>query len=294
MYRHVVMRRFRRTWAARSTTKEISSPELQRRAHDVYTEMLLNGYRDFTGLTVLPNTGLAVVLFMSFMFVFDQEFESRREDPRANRFDEVRRAPQVDAIWQGYVTYCHLLPRGSDAVDLVEAQFERHYATFRQCERVARDKRDLDSTTYLVELDSGLTLLTVYDIIRILNGHGHDFECRNQFRAVGMAGKFLDDLRDVAEDVRADLPNLFYASTAGSLQERSILAGAIRREDALSMNWLGSNCPTSYRRFIDLTISHYRRVMTPALRLPLDLIWALLGTRRYWSHPIRRAPEPIR
>ena len=294
MYRHVVMRRFRRTSEARSATEGISSPELQRSAHDVYCAMLLNGYRDLTGLSVLPDTGLAMVLFMCFMFVFDQEFESRRKDPRVNRFDAVRRAPQVNAIWRGYVTYCNSLPRGGAAVDLVEAQFESHYATFRERERVARDKRDLDSTNDLVELDSGLTLLTVYNIIRILNGHRHHIECHNQFRAVGIAGKFLDDIRDVAEDVRADLPNLFYASTAASLQERCNLAGAIRRQDTLSMSWLGSACPSSYRRFIDLTMSCYREVWTPALRLPLDIIWALLGTRRYWTHPIRRAPEPIR
>jgi hypothetical protein len=294
IYRHVVMRRFRRTQVARSATEGVSSPELQRSAHDIYCEMLLNGYRDSTGLSVSPDTGLALVLFMIYMFVFDQEFENRRYHPGAERFDAVRQPPYVDAIWRAYVGYCRSLPSGSEAVDLVDARFETHYGTFRERERAARGERDLDSTTALVELDSGLTLVTVYDIIRILNGHRHNVECSKQFRAVGMAGKFLDDVRDVAEDVRADVPNLFYAATAQSAQERDALVRAIRQQDTLSMHWLASNCPSSYRRFISLTVSHYRDVRTPALRLPLDIIWALLGTHRYWIHPIRRAPEAIR
>jgi hypothetical protein len=293
LYRHLVMHRLRQAPAARSVTEKTSSRELRRAAHDIYCEMLLNGYRDCTGLPVVPDTGLALVLFMAFMFVFDLEFENCRHSPRAQHFDAVRQSPQVEALWLAYVTYCRSLPRGSAAVDLVEERFEAHYHTFLERERMARGARDLHSTVELVELDSGLTVVTVYDIIRSLNGHGHNVECREQFRAVGMAGKFLDDIRDVAEDVHADLPNLFYASTAPHSVERHALTRAIRRHQTLSMGWLASNCPSSYGRFMDLTISYYRGVRTPLLRLPLDIIWALLGTSRYWSRPIRRAPEAI-
>ncbi|WP_270886570.1 hypothetical protein [Pedococcus sp. 5OH_020] len=292
-YRHKVVKAFRRSSIADRLWRECTAEEIRTCTHDIYCDMMIRAYTGFTGLTVSPATGFAMTLFMIYIFTFDQEFERLRHRPESAEFEAVRGHRAVSDVWDGFVSYCQCLPNGAAVVALVEDRFRRYYQEFRRREEAASQLLDLPSTAALVDFDSGMVFETLHDILAIANQHEPTVSCRAQFRSVGLAGKFLDDLRDVGEDLRAGVPNLYHAATECHPLERQRLTAAASENPRLSLAWLESHCPRSHDEYVKLTLEHYSSLETPAFRLPLDLNWALVGSRRYWDKPIRRAPEPV-
>ena len=70
-------RSLRASRQARASTAGLACAEFHRRVHDVYCGMFVRGYRQATGYRVDRLTGLAVVLFATLMYVFDDELENR-------------------------------------------------------------------------------------------------------------------------------------------------------------------------------------------------------------------------
>ena len=83
IHRHGIRHSFRQPPEARAALAPVTHPELNRVVHDVYCDMFLRGYTEATGLATHRLTGLAVVLFAAFMYVFDDEFEMRLGEPGA-------------------------------------------------------------------------------------------------------------------------------------------------------------------------------------------------------------------
>jgi len=293
VFRHIVSKPFRSSAQAREAAADLRSTEFRRPAHDMYCEMFLNGYRQATASPVDRSTGLALVLFMVFIFTFDQEFERARKLGAPPDYQALIDAPRVADVWNALRGYLRAFGRDQEILGHVFSTFARNYDDYRCCVAQAVRRGDFATTVGLAELDSGLTLQTIYEIIRLFNGHQYRPECARQFFALGMAGKFLDDIRDMVDDVAAGDPNLLYALTLANDQDQAALAAALRDGTRITMWWWSRNCRATLETYISHMYRYYDQVTDSELRLSLDVCVALLHSRRYWRRPIHRRPATL-
>ncbi|MGW5151868.1 hypothetical protein [Rhodococcus koreensis] len=288
--RHTTHKPFRSTPQARNATDQLQSAEFRRTAHDMYCEMFLDGYRQATSYRVSRDTGLALVLFMVFIFTFDQEFEHARRLGDPPGYQSVIDTPRVAEIWTALADYLRAFGRDEEILAHLRSTFAKHYDDYCGYVAEASGGAEFAVTLRLVERDSGMTLRTVYEIIRLFNGHRSHPGCARQFFDVGMAGKFLDDIRDMVDDVAAGDPNLLYSLAAENHRERDVLEAAMEKGEPIDLWWWANNCPCTLESFFAHTFRYYDQVLATKLRLSLDICHCLLYSRRYWRTPIRRSP----
>lgn len=256
----------------------------------MYCEMFLDGYRQVTSYSVSSETGLVLVLFMVFIFTFDQEFERARRLGDPPGYQAVIDMPRVAEIWNALADYLRAFGRDEEVLGHLRSTFAEHYDDYRCYVAEASGRAEFVPTLRLVERDSGMTLQTVYEIIRIFNGHRPHPGCARQFFGLGMAGKFLDDMRDMVDDVGAGDPNLLYSIAAENHREQEVLEAAMREGESIDLWWWAENCPSTLESFCAHTFRYYDQVRATKLRLSLDICLCLLYSRRYWRTPIRRSP----
>ncbi|MFJ8713828.1 hypothetical protein ACIRD9_11670 [Streptomyces violaceus] len=271
-------------------TEHLRSPELRRAAHDMYCEMFLKGYRQSTSLPVERSTGFALVLYVVFISTFDVEFERARQQRDLLDYPSVLGTPPVAELWTALTEYLRAFRRDDEITGHVQSTFAAHYEDYRRYVTDTVARTDFGTTLKIARMDSGLTLRTIYEIIRRFNGHRPDQDCAEQFFALGMAGKFLDDMRDMVDDVSAGEPNLLYSLTASNERDLGVLQGALRQGRPITTWWWQEHCPNSLSEYFRHASGYYDRVTAADLRLPLDTLLSLLYSPRYWRKPIRRSP----
>jgi hypothetical protein len=285
-----VRKSFRSTPQAHASTAGLTHPEFCRAVHDVYCDMFLHGYRQSTGYRVDRSTGLAVVLFAVLMYVFDDEFEKRRERHAGLAADAIIESPGVAEIWDALGTYLDAMGRGEEILQHIlknffAANFDNYCCYVQEAERAG----SFAAVKRMVEFDSGKVLSTVYDVIRLFNGHPVHRPCAEEFHDLGMAGKFLDDMADYADDVKSRSPNLLDALAAEQPREFAMARSAIAVGEPITMQWWRYHCPTTFEQYMLWTFRYYDNVKTSTLRLPLDVFLTLLGTRKFWTVSTVRA-----
>jgi hypothetical protein len=288
--RHLTVKPFRSTAEAQHIGNRLENREYRRAAHDMYCEMFLDGYRETTSLRVSRATGLALVLFMIFIFTFDQEFERSRRLGDPPDYLAILDTPRVAEVWGALAQYLHAFGRDDEVLAHLLYTFSTNYDDYCRCVSDAMVRPGFEATVRLVEYDSGRTLLTVYDIIRLFNGHRPHPRCASEFFALGMAGKFLDDLRDMVDDVVAGNPNLLHALTCENEEEKGMLEAALRNRVHITLGWWSRHCPISLESYFHYAFRYYDQVSSTKLRLTLDICLALLRSRLYWRKPIHRSP----
>lgn len=291
---HGLRHRFRATPQAKAALADVDHPELNRVVHDVYCDMFVRGYEATTGRRTDPLTGLAVVLFAAFMYVFDDEFEARQREPGAATTDvrAVMEGAGVFEVWGALERYCMGAGRWEGIRDqILDVFLLPGFDEYKRNVSRVGDDADVGTGLSVIEYDSGMTLRTAYQVIRLFNGHPHDAACEEQFRLLGVCGKFMDDLSDYRADVSGGNANLLRAFLNEDEGERAVAAEALQGDLLLTPSWWGTNCPRTYARYSDQMLSLYRKVETRQLRLPLDIFLALLGTDRFWRVSTVRVPK---
>ncbi|MGW5151864.1 hypothetical protein [Rhodococcus koreensis] len=288
---HAFRKPFRTNPQARSSTTELDHPEFQRVVHDVYCAMFLRGYRESTGYRVDRATGLAAVLFAVFMYVFDDEFERRRRRGEATEVTAIIDSPSVAVIWKALNIYLNATGRDGAITRYIKEDFlGGGFDAYRRDIADAEASGGLAAIMRVVAYDSGEVLHTAYQVIRLFNGHPYHERCAQEFRNLGLAGKFLDDMADYAEDIGSGNPNLLDGFAAEQPDDLARARAALAADEPVTMHWWRERCPVTYERYLRHTGRHYDLVVAPRLRLPLDIYLMLLHSRRFWTVSTVRKP----
>lgn len=291
-FNHTIRKPFRATPQARTSTAAMTNPEFRRVVHDLYCDMFLHGYRESTGCRADRATGLVLVLFAVFIYAFDDEFEERRRCGGTTGTDEIIAAPGVAEVWRTLGGYLEATGRDDEVRDYIRTGFlGAGFEQYRQRINAIPADGSLAAAVRLVEFDSGEALRTAYQLIRLFNQHPHHAACATEFYNLGMAGKFMDDMADYASDVRRETPNLLHACVSEEPDELRRARAALAAGDLITARWWAEHCPATYNRYLRQTAGYYSRVLSPALRLPLDVYLALLGTRKFWTISTAREPQ---
>jgi len=290
VYQQALRKSFRSSPAARASTAELDQPEFGRLVHDLYCGMFLRGYRQSSGYPVDRATGLLTVLFTVFIYSFDDEFEVRRRRGDSTDGDVILAASGVADIWGTIGAYLDATGRDDEVRRSIKGVLlSADFDTYRRNTAKALAKNNFGVTRQVVDFDSGTVLGIMYDLIRIFNGHPYHEHCALEFRNLGLAGKFLDDMADYADDVRHENPNLLDALAATRAEEFASARSALASGTLITARWWRDNCPATFEEYFRWAFGHYNQVHAPALRLPLDVYLMLLGTRRFWTISTVRA-----
>ncbi|WP_433684719.1 hypothetical protein [Nocardia sp. CA-119907] len=288
---HAFRKPYRRSAQARCSTAELDHPEFRRVVHDVYCAMFLRGYRESTGLRVDPATGLATVLFAVFMYVFDDEFERRHRRGEATDADTILNSPSVAMIWNALGSYLDTTGRdGSIRHYILTDFFGTGFDDYRDAVADAEAGGPFTAAMCVVAFDSGEVLHTAYQVIRLFNGHPYHERCAQQFRNLGLAGKFLDDIADFSQDVGDSCPNLLNSFVTERAEGLAEVRAALNAGKPLTMRWWREHCPIIYLEYLRHIDRYYGAVVAPHLRLPLDIFLMLLHSRRFWTVSTVRTP----
>lgn len=287
--RHMTVKPFRSTAEAQLVRARLHNQEYRRVAHDIYCEMFLEGYQEATSLKVSRATGFALVLFTVFIFSFDREFERCRRLGEPPDYLTIIDRPGVAEAWEALAQYLKMFGRDDEILTNLLHTFSVNYDDYCRLVNDATVSFGFDATVRMAEYDSGRALLATYEIIRQFNGHRPHPQCASEFFALGMAGKFFDDLRDMADDVAAGLPNLLHALTSENEEEGGVLEAALRDEVRITLGWWSRYCPASLELYFHHAFRYYDQVYSAKLRLTLDILLALLRSRLYWWKPIRQS-----
>src|SRR4051812_9492396 len=107
-------------------------------------------------------------------------------------------------------------------------------------------EQGLEAVLRLAGLYGGVTVRTIYEIIRLFNGHPAVGRSADEFYALGMAGKFFDDARDVVEDYATGSPNILLAMLTENAAERACILQRLRLGEPVGMRWVKENCPETH------------------------------------------------
>lgn len=290
---HTTRKPFRATPYARSTTTSLTNKEFDRVVHDLYCDMFLRGYRQATGYPADRATGLVLVLFAVFIYAFDDEFEERRRrGDHATDTESILAAPGVAEVWQTLGNYLQAAGRSDEVREYIVTGFlGAGYDEYRRGVGAFPAEGSFSAVLRLVEFDSGQALHTAYQLIRLFNAQAYNADCAEEFRSLGLAGKFMDDMADYAQDVRRKSPNLLHCLVQENQEDLTAAQQALARGDLITTRWWAQHCPATYNRFLAQTATYYEQVRAPGLRLPLDVYLALLGTRKFWTISTVREPQ---
>lgn len=287
---HFLGRPYRLSRSAKQATRHLNDPESRRLAHDIYCTMLLRGYRRLTGYPVNGATGLVAVLFAIFIYTFDQQFERQRRNGTLSGYEAIIYSPPVSAIWTALAGYLRAYGRDEAVLEHVCSTFAAYYDSY--CAQVGQAVTypDYRVAVKLVEHDSGLAMQTMYHVIRLFNDHPFHSECARQFFALGMAGKYIDDIADVADDCAAGNPNLMHALVSGNKGEERIVGSAIEAGERLTLSWWSRHCPVSFNAYLRDAFRYYDQISDRILCLPVDVYILILHSSRFWRAQRRRSP----
>lgn len=281
--RYGLLRTYRLSAAQKIATRTLKPDNSIRVTRDIYCAMIVSGYKRVSRRPVKRATGFAVVLFSTFIFAFDREFEERRRKGDVPEFREIFSSPEVARYLSALIDYGDRFDAGRNIAAYLENIFSTHYSMYSAVFLRCVEMNQFNDTLDLAKYDSGLAFMAMYDIIRIFNCHPYDQACAEQFYAVGMAGKFLDDLVDLAVDRMSGVPNLVLSLVAEEKEERAIVEQALAENIALDLHWWSQHCSRTFSKFKHITFSYFNHISDRHLRLPVNMLLLMLHGKRYWD-----------
>jgi hypothetical protein len=281
-----LLRLYRLSAPQRNVIRTLKPEGTIRVTRDIYCAMIVSGYKRVSRRPVTRATGFAIVLFVTFIFTFDREFEERRKAGTALDFHAIFASPDVARYLSALIEYANHFNAGKSIAAYLEDIFEAHYPAY--CELLMRclERGRFDDNLALAEYDSGRAFMAMYEIIRMFNCHPYDRACAEQFYAVGMSGKFLDDLADLAADYASGVPNLVLSLAASETGERIIVEQALAEHATLDLYWWSQRCSRTFGKFKELTFSYYDLISDDRLRLPVNLLLLVLHGKRFWAKSV--------
>src|SRR5258708_5214980 len=149
--RHMSVRPLRSAPQARLVSAEFDNWQYRRIAHDIYCEMFIQGYQQITALPVSADTGLALVLFVVFIFTFDQEFERRCLKGITIDYPVILDTSQVAEAWSALARYLDAFGRADPILEHISRTFAENYAEYCWWLDEAKRTLSIESTVKLVE-----------------------------------------------------------------------------------------------------------------------------------------------
>lgn len=251
---------------------------VSRQLHDALLDalyhILLDGYVELTGLTLLSCTGQMLFFLRSLFESIDDVVEQRLKTEETLNLHDLLTEPLISERAKMLHQYLYLFGNEEVIFKHLQNAFTNYLPSYTL---IFKDSmRDIQFNTLLLgaQIDSGLYFRLQAEIISLFNGYDLDNDVLYDFYLFGMVGKFADDMLDFAYDWKNRIPNLIHALVAEEPTELAKLESALKKCSdfrTLNLHWWSENCPMTYNRYMRHIEEYFKKIKSPKLRFACHL-----------------------
>jgi hypothetical protein len=247
--------------------------------YDVMYNILLDGYVELTGYDINSYTGQMLAKINSLLGTFDEVFERRLDAKEPLDLSNVLGEESVDIKSRLFQQYLQQFECSQSIISYLNSTFENYYTTYVSTLNVELSDLDFDKLFASIELDSGIQLSALMEVVRLFNEHEPCEQINRDFYALGLAGKLIDDIVDFRRDYAKRRPNLLYMLVTQRENELEILHQSIQKNISLTTHWWAENCPISFNRYMNYIDKYFHEITSSKLKMACDIMFlpAILG-----------------
>lgn len=242
---------------------------------DALFNIVLDGYIEVSGQPVLSTTGqfffFALELTKSLDEVIDEALGESTAKPlcAADLLAHCSVQKNLDDV-KNYL-------RISNAPDekiltYLKGRFDDFFDRYIGLSKEAVTSKRFDDILRVAELDNGLWMSSMADMIAMFNRHSFSNRVRQDFHNFGMVGKLIDDIVDVKRDLVEGRSNLLYALVTDHDTSIDQLNLVLASEQRLSLNWWIKCYPSAYTEYLRILNHYLGLIQSNKLRLACDIM----------------------
>jgi hypothetical protein len=244
-------------------------------AYDSVINLMLDGFAEISGQSIDPMTGPLVVVFNRLVGAFDDEFEDRVETKRPLSFDDVLGSAAVHARLldlRAFLEPCQARETIRSHLLASAAQQYERYVQLMTSGPLHPDQA-LDARFEAALIDSAGFLVSLVHVISLFNGVVADEAVTAQFAALGIVGKFADDIVDFWPDARHERFNLLDGHLRRHSAELALVRGLIADPPPrTTLRWWSRRCPESIAELSATLAGQMDRLNSRAMRRAAEIL----------------------
>ena len=252
--------------------KERKDRRLRMALYGAMYNILLDGYQELSGSSLRAETGQFLFLVIDMTKKLDEFLDNQLDLQHLPQLQETLATPSVGTqidLLRRYVETKHC---AEPVFDYLNRLFGDHYDNYVQSLVRARGANDFDAALTAAQIDTGIWLAAVIDLVAMFNGNAMEADAREEFYWLGMVGKFADDMVDISRDVAQKRLNLIHMLIQQQSDELANLYTAIDNKVRLSAKWWKERAPKTFSRYFEFIDSFYHHIKHEQLQFACDLI----------------------
>lgn len=241
--------------------------------------ILLEGYVEIIGEKVIPSTGQMVQLLFDLTIRLDDYLDKHRKTNNSLNIKYVLEEPTIKEQRSRFHNYLRLFGREESITSYLKEMFAAHYDHYVRLISNDIEQETFKNTLEISQIDSGRSLSSSMEIVRLFNMHQPNQLMLDQFYLLGTVGKFAEDIVDLACDIQKGHLNLFCSLVKQHPEEKANLYREVEHQPHIDFKWLNKNCHKTFIEYLSFMESFYNQITSPQIRLVCDLsiVPAFLG-----------------
>ncbi len=247
--------------------------------YDSILNIALEGYVAIMEEKIIPSTGQMLHYLFDLTIRFDEFLDRNRKTEISLRLSDVLGDPSIKEQLSVFRNYVRMFGREEIIVTYFKEMFTAHYDRYINLIKTNSTRVSFNKTLEISQLDSGSSLASAMEIVRLFNDHQSNSKMFKEFYLLGTVGKFADDIADLVCDIKKNHLNLFCSLINEDPIEKINLYQGIKSNVQTDINWLRKNCPNTFAEYFRTMESYYNQITDPKLKLicELSIIPAFFG-----------------
>ena len=239
--------------------------------YDAMLNILLEGYIEITGEKIIPPTGQMLSILFELTFRLDEYLDKRRKTNDSLSRKEMLGDPRIKQQLDIFRNYVRLFGQEEPITSYLKNMFADHYDHYIKLISSDVGRESFENTLEISQLDSGRSVSSAMEIVRLFNMHQPNQKILNEFYYLGTVFKFIEDIIDLACDIQKGHLNLFCSLAKQHPDERAKLYREIENQQRFDFKWLNKNCHRTFVEYLSLIDSYFSQISSPKLKLVCDL-----------------------
>lgn len=252
--------------------KERKDRRLRIALYGAMYNVLLDGYQALAGSRLKAETGQFIFLVIDMTKKLDEYLDNQLDLQHIPELQEALDTPSIRSKIDLLRRYVEMQHCAEPVFDYLNSMFRNYYNNYVTSLAHARGANDFGAALKAAQIDTGIWLRAMMDLVAIFNGLAMNADAHEEFYWLGMVGKFADDMVDISRDVAQQRLNLIHMLIQQQNDELPHLYSAFENKVRLNARWWNDHCPKTFNRYFEFIDSYYHHIKNEQLRFACDLI----------------------
>ncbi len=239
--------------------------------YDSMFNILLKGYVEIMRQKIIPATGQMIQFLFELTMELDEYLDKNRNTDHPLSREEVRENPRIKEQLSIFHNYIKLFGREEPISSYLKDMFSVHYNHYIKLIKTDVGRESFNNTLEISQIDSGQSLSSTMEIVRMFNMHQPNQSMLNEFYILGTVGKFAEDIIDLARDIQKGHLNLFFSLVKKYPDEMENLCKEVKQHKRIDFKWLNKNCHRTFIEYTNIMDDYYSQLTFPGLKFICDL-----------------------